>query len=172
ASDEQEVKGVARRMMQMVADINEEHLPGAGRGAGVQVQCATCHGGVRIPIQIGDLLLQTLDSDGAEAALAEYRSLREEYYGRAAYDFGQNPLNQVTESLARRGDLEEALAIIRVNTEYNGDSPFPHVLEAQILMEMGNREDAVRAMERAVELDPESEQLRALLERMRSGGSG
>ncbi len=172
ASDEREVKGVARRMMQMVADINEEHLPGAGRAAGVQVECATCHGGVRIPIQISDLLLQTLDSEGADAAVAEYRQLRGEYYGRAAYDFGQNPLNQVTESLARRGDLEEALTVVRVNTEYNGTSPFPHVLEAQILMEMGNQEGAVEAMERAVELDPDSEQLRALLERMRSGGDG
>ncbi|NNF25889.1 MAG: hypothetical protein HKN73_01535, partial [Gemmatimonadetes bacterium] len=97
--------------------------------------------------------------------------LREEYHGRAAYDFGQGPLNTVTETLALRGALDEALSVIRLNVEYNGDQPFPHVLEAQILMEMGDREGAVAAMERAIELAPESDQFREMLERMR-GGAG
>lgn len=170
ASDEREVKGVARRMMQMVTDINEEHLPAAGRGSGIEVACVTCHSGVRIPVQIGDLLLETLERDGIESALSEYRELRGEYYGRAAYDFGQGPLNTVSETLARRGELDHALAVIQVNVEYHADEPFPHALKAQILMQMGDTEGAVAAMERAVELAPESEQFRAMLERMRGGG--
>ena len=170
ATDERDVKVVARRMMEMVARINEEHLPAAGRGGGMEVSCVTCHSGVRIPIQIGDLFLQTLETDGVEAAVTEYRQLRDEYYGRAAYDFGQGPLNAAAETLARRGDLSDALSVIRVNVEYNEGEPFPHALEAQILMQMGDREGAVAAMERAVELDPDSQQFRALLERMRGGG--
>ena len=170
SSDEREVKGVARDMMRMVAAINDDHLPAAGRAGATQVACVTCHSGVRIPAQIGDVLLATLESDGVEAAVSEYRELRDEYFGRAAYDFGQGPLNTVAETLARRGDMEEALSVIQMNVEYNGDQPFPHVLHAQILMQMEDREGAVAAMERAVELAPDSEQFRALLERMRGEG--
>ena len=172
ASDERDPKVVARGMMEMVDQINEHLLPAAGRGGDVVVGCKTCHGGVAIPMEIDDLLLRTVEEEGVDAAITEYRQLREEYYGRAAYDFGQGPVNTAAETLGRQEALEEALAVIRLNTrEFHTEEPFPLVLEAGILMGMDDREGAIRALERAVELDPDSEFLRAQLERTRGAGN-
>ena len=36
---------------------------------------------------LGDILLQKIEAEGIEAATAEYRHLREQYYGGFSYDF-------------------------------------------------------------------------------------
>ncbi|MGI9626921.1 MAG: c-type cytochrome [Longimicrobiales bacterium] len=169
ASDEREVKVVARGMMRMLGDINSELIPSAGRPNHATVGCVTCHGGIQVPVALGDLMLETVEEEGLESAVARYREVRAEYYGGRAYDFSQGQLNNVTETLARQGDLEDALAIARLNIEFNNEA-FPHALEAEILMELGDLEAAIQAMERAVELAPDSPFFKQQLERMRNPG--
>jgi photosynthetic reaction center cytochrome c subunit len=50
ASDDNELKLVAREMMRMTKQINEKWFPEAG---GEVVTCRTCHGGRRIPAPEG-----------------------------------------------------------------------------------------------------------------------
>ena len=170
ASDDKDTKSVARGMMRMLTAINTEHVPAAGRDAATQVGCVTCHRGVREPRALRDVILTTVQDEGVDAAVARYRELREEYYGRAAYDFGAGSLNSVSETLARSGNPDAALAVIQLNIEHNPEEPWPNVLEAQILMQSGQRDAAIRSMERAIELDPANEFYRQQLERMRSAG--
>ncbi|MDX1577199.1 MAG: c-type cytochrome [Gemmatimonadota bacterium] len=167
ASDEKETKRVARGMMTMLEEINETLIPAAGRSDHERVQCATCHGGIAVPVQLRDVMLRAVEEEGPEAAVAKYRELRERYYGRAAYDFGSGQLNEVAETLAGREAYDEALAIIRLNIEHHPDEAFPNFIEAQVRIRMEDREGAIRALERAVELEPETPFFRSQLERLR-----
>lgn len=65
------------------------------------------------------LLAQTIDDKGIEAAIAQYRDLRKKEYGSGAYDFGETPLNQLTEALLKQHKNKEAAAIMELNTEVN-----------------------------------------------------
>jgi hypothetical protein len=55
----------------------------------VQVTCATCHRGVSRPMPLETLMQATATAAGADSATRLYRALRERYYGRDSYDFGE-----------------------------------------------------------------------------------
>ena len=85
---------VAREMFLMVDWLNASVQEATGKPASevTRVTCATCHRGVPIPMQIADIMWQTSMKQGAEAAVAQYRDLRSRFYGRQAYDFGEDAL--------------------------------------------------------------------------------
>lgn len=168
ASDEKETKRVARTMMRMRAAINGEWIASTGREAPVMVECVTCHRGLSRPVRLEDELREALAEGGVDSALARYRELRDEYYGSAAYDFGAGTLNGLVETLTREGELEAALALIRLNLEHYPEEPYPRFLEAQALAASGDREAAIASLERAVELAPDVEFYRMQLERLRA----
>lgn len=124
-SDDKPTKVKAREMLRMVQAINGEHLATLDDRADppVTVQCATCHGGRTTPRQLEDELVLAYEAGGLDSTLARYRALREEYYGRAAYDFGSVPLVTVAEAVAPRS-LPEATRLLALNVEMNPTSPF------------------------------------------------
>lgn len=124
ASDDKETKRTARRMLVMMTAIQKDYIALLGRERPVQVDCFTCHHGVSRPEAIEDLVEETLESSGIEAALTRYRSLREEHYGSAAYDFSEIPLNRLGERLIRAGKAEAAVAVLGLNAEFHRDSPW------------------------------------------------
>jgi hypothetical protein len=52
---------------------------------------------------------------GADSAVRAYRALRERYYGRAAYDFGEASLNVAAFRLGRERHFTEAFALLDLN---------------------------------------------------------
>src|ERR1700683_2471015 len=89
-------KDLARAMMAMTRDINAKVSaivrPGetaAQTAPREEVQCVTCHRGVPIPRQLSEILVERLKTQGAAAAIEQYRELRKQFYGRQAYDFGE-----------------------------------------------------------------------------------
>lgn len=69
ASDEKPLKLVAREMMKMQVELNEQHFPGQGE----RINCWTCHRGERIPpLSSGltdakrDAVLQEVEKETAE----------------------------------------------------------------------------------------------------------
>jgi len=168
AADDKDEKLVARGMLTMVSEINDKLIPDAGRTDHEQVQCVTCHRGVRFPVPLGDLILRTIDARGTDAAVQRYKDLRDEFYGRSAYDFGAESLNSVAQAMARQhNDPEGALTFIRLNIEVNPDDASPHAIEGQILSQMGDKEGALASLERALELDPGNEAYQRLLDRLK-----
>lgn len=165
ASDEPEHKRIARTMMRMVADINENHLAALD----AKVQCFTCHHGVQEPQRINDILMETITEEGVEAGLAKYKEMREEYYGRAAYDFSSGPLNDVAEQLAEKEDLDGAVAVMQKNIELNPDEAYPHILLAQIYAQKGDKEAAIANAKRALEIEPDNGYAKRVLGRLESG---
>ena len=169
ATDKLEEKKTARVMMKMVTQINEELLPKTGRESLVQVRCVTCHRGIEEPESLDHLLLEVIEEDGVDAAAAKYGELREKYYGKGSYAFGPGTLNSVAETLAReRSDPDGAITLMKLNVEANPDAVFSHMMLGQLHFMKGDQEAAVTSIERALELEPDNQRAKQMLERMRS----
>src|SRR6185295_8969367 len=95
-------KDIARQMIAMTRDLNTRVQTATGKPAAeaAQVKCITCHRGVTIPRQLPDIISQTYREKGAAAAADQYRDLHKQYYGHAAYDFGEDTLVGVAQPLA------------------------------------------------------------------------
>jgi hypothetical protein len=156
ATDEKAVKRTARVMMKMVEDINGRQLKGieTGRAETTRVQCVTCHRGLTVPKPIHEILTTEIEANGVDAALVKYRELRKQYYGSAAYDFSQGPLNWIVEKLTRQQKLDDAFAIARANIELNPTEAWAHLLIGRLYLMRGENEPAIAAFKKGVELDP------------------
>lgn len=118
-SDDKVQKQKARAMLAMVRAINRDHLAALpGRvDPPLTVTCATCHRGVPIPRPIEDVVVATYQRAGLDSAVAQYRALRGQFYGRNAYDFGDGPLADAADRVAGMGKGADGLALHRLNVE-------------------------------------------------------
>ncbi len=158
-SDEREAKRVARVMMRMVQTVNDDLLaPGlteAGRAESLEVRCATCHHGNSRPVSLGDVLTEELASDGIDAMLARYDSLREQNYGGWSYDFSEGSLLRLAGRLAATGNIEAAMAAIDKNLEFHPNSATTRITQGQLLGQAGDMEGARAAFQECLAADPE-----------------
>jgi tetratricopeptide (TPR) repeat protein len=131
-SDDKRTKLTARVMLEMVKQINAQHLSLIPERPtpGVEVTCMTCHRGVARPADLAALVLDAVTQSSADSAVRLYRGLRERFYGRAAYDFGEVSLNSASEGLAAQRRFDDALRLLQLNAEF-----FP--ASAQIYARMG-----------------------------------
>jgi hypothetical protein len=119
AADSKEEKRTARVMLKMVADINRDYLGKIGKTSPLQVQCVTCHHGLARPQTIDSVFTADLEKKDLVSAISEYKDLRQKYYGTARYDFGETPLNVLTEKLLKQDKNKEAVAVMDLNAEFN-----------------------------------------------------
>jgi Photosynthetic reaction centre cytochrome C subunit len=119
AADDKDPKKTARVMLQMVAAINHDYVSKIGKPPSVKVECATCHRGLTQPRMLNSVLADTIEKEGIDAATRQYHDLRGQYYGTGQYDFGETPLNQLTESLLAKNKNKEAVAIMEMNFAAN-----------------------------------------------------
>jgi hypothetical protein len=155
---------VAREMFLMVDQVNAAIQTATGKppSQATRVTCATCHRGVPIPMQIGDIMWQTAVRQGGVAAVEQYRELRSRFYGRQAYDFGELALIPMSERLANvRPDA--AVALLRMNVEFHPDSVQSHISLAYALTRNRDYQGAIAALQEALRLDPSSGVARGML---------
>lgn len=69
---------------------------------------------------VGELLYQIIQSEGTDAAIAQYKELRAE--GSSRYDLGENRLNQFGYRLLNENNVEAAVAIFKLNAEMHPES--------------------------------------------------
>ena len=141
-------KRTARRMVEMVSAINRENFMGRQ-----VVTCWTCHRGLARPQPLGEALREALDAAGLDSAVLAYRNLRERYYGSAAYDFGEETLNQLGFSLARARRLEAGLGILDLNAEFFPNSPGVLHTRGEAYLVSGDTVSALAAYRRALAAD-------------------
>jgi hypothetical protein len=164
AADEKRTKLVARQMMRMVQEINARLDTIPGRTApGLEVTCRTCHRGVSRPVPLSTLIIDVATTAGADSALRAYRALRARYYGRDAYDFGEQSLNVAAFRLGRAGKFDDAFALLRVNEEQFPRSSGMYVFRGNINLMRGDTTSAERAYREAVRLDPANEEAKGRL---------
>jgi len=157
AKDEKRTKLVARQMMRMVEEINRRidtlpHDHGEPHDS-LRVTCNTCHRGVSRPVPLEQLIAETAQGAGADSAARTYRALRERYFGRAAYDFGEPTLNVAAFRLGRAGKFDEAFAILKLNEEQFPSSSNAAVFRGNITLMKGDTAGAIAAFREAVRRD-------------------
>jgi tetratricopeptide (TPR) repeat protein len=137
-ADDKVTKRKARQMLRIVQAINDEYLTDLTDRAEppVEVRCATCHRGVTEPRPIEDIVVMTFERAGIDSAIARYRELRAEYYGRASYDFGDVPLIDAARAVRRRTTLADAVKLLDLNLEYHPDEPFARQMHAAGTIEL------------------------------------
>ncbi len=123
ASDQNPNKGRAREMYRMLGAI-DEHLkkiePSGDKR--VNMWCHTCHQGRPRPMTLEEELGEAYRRSGITAAVARYHDLRERYYGRGAYDFGERALSAFAHVLMAGGDHDGAIAVLRLNASEHPQS--------------------------------------------------
>jgi len=119
SSDDKPAKNKARAMLRMTDDINKTMLPKVPSRAEprVEVNCATCHHGLRLPKSLQTTLFEIVEKDGAAAAVARYTELRADM-ALGAYNFGQWEINELARRLAEAKNTSAAIAILEMNGEY------------------------------------------------------
>ncbi len=95
-------KDIARQMIAMTREINARVQAASGKAAGqaASVHCLTCHRGTPVPQKLTDIVLRTLRDKGPDAAVAEYKELRQKFYARDTYDFSETDLLNLAQRLA------------------------------------------------------------------------
>jgi hypothetical protein len=157
AKDEKRTKLTARQMMRMVEEINRriDTLPHDHdqRHDTLRVTCATCHRGVSRPVPLEQLIAETAQGSGVDSATRAYRALRERYYGRASYDFGEPTLDIAAFRLARAGKFDEAFAMLKLNEEQFPNSSNAATFRGNINLLKGDTTAAIASFREAVKRD-------------------
>jgi len=157
AKDEKRTKLVARQMMRMVEEINHrvDTLPHDHdqKHDTLRVTCMTCHRGVSRPVPLEQLIAETAQTAGADSATRAYRALRERYFGRAAYDFGEPTLDIAAFRLGRAGKYDEAFAILKLNEEQFPNSSNLSTFRGNIHLMRADTAAAVAAFREAIKRD-------------------
>jgi tetratricopeptide (TPR) repeat protein len=168
ASEDRETKHTARGMMRMVRAINGDLMPdiqGLEDGR-MQVGCITCHRGAPRPLMLEDTLGTVARRLGADSAVAAYRALRTQYYGRFTYDFGERSLTTVAQRLAAEGRPADARRILELNAEQFPSSAGVAYELGRVLEALGERDRAIEQYRRALSIQANhrqaQERLRAL----------
>lgn len=167
--DADEDKQKARHMLRMVRTINEDLLAGlpSRDQPAVRVNCVTCHHGLARPRTLEDVLEQTVITAGVDSAVAQYRGLRESYFGSGAYDFSAQRLMELARMLTAGGRTAEALRLLQLNVEYHPHSVATWVQIGDLHALRSERDAAIAAYEKALELDPQHQQASRRLQQIR-----
>jgi hypothetical protein len=169
ASDEKETKRTARTMLRMVDAINQQYISKLDIKTAARVECVTCHHGLTKPVSMNALLAETIDKKGLDSALELYRDLRKKSFGAGQYDFGETPLNQLTEALLKQHKAREAAAIMEMNVEFNA----PPGMWTRNLLAMAhaanNETDKAKTdFQKILEIDPQNAFAKQQLEKLNS----
>ena len=156
-SDEKAMKLKAREMLRMVQAINTKHVPALNDidpATRVEVRCVTCHRGRPQPKLIQDVLDEQLAAGGAQAAIAKYGELREQFYGSHSYDFSELSLPMYAQALVGKGETDAAIEFATINTQHYPESYFSFFVLAELNAAAGHNEAAIKSYQRAAELNP------------------
>jgi tetratricopeptide (TPR) repeat protein len=91
---------------------------------------------------------------GAAAAVAEYRDLRRQYYGSQAYDFREDSLLLAAQRATQDNRPDDALALLTLNMEFFPMGARSYQAQSVAYQRKNDRENAIKALQRAIELDP------------------
>ncbi len=166
-TDNKDMKRVAREMIKLVGNINT-NISSLNRGDEHQytrVVCTTCHRGQANPFLIEQVLNKQIAEGGAEAAKPSYVDLKQKYYGGHTYDFTGFTLAEYSYSLLTDGDPENALQMSKFSTEQFPNEPYAHTILGNILSRLEKYNEAIKAYEKSLSINPDQAATRRQLER-------
>ena len=162
SSDDKPAKNKARAMLRLTDEINTTMLPKVPSRAEprVDVTCATCHHGLRLPKSLQTTLFEIVQKDGAPAAVAKYKELRADMT-LGAYNFGQWEINELARRLAEAKNTAGAIAILEMNGEYYPKSAEIDYQIAELHLARGEKDKALQRFKTALDKAPDDTRLKA-----------
>jgi glyoxylase-like metal-dependent hydrolase (beta-lactamase superfamily II) len=115
---------------------------------------------------ISEPLSLTIVEKGIEAALDQYRELKESQPGD--YNFGENELNMLGYQLLWRDMTDAAVKVFKLNIEAYPQSANPYDSLGEAYVAIGNKKLAIESYEKALAMNPEFPSSIAALERLKS----
>ena len=164
ASDQKRTKLVARQMMRMVQEVNRriDSIP-ARPSPAVTVACVTCHRGVSRPVPLASISTDVATTLGSDSAIATYCALRDRYYGRDAYDFGELSLSSAAFRTARAGKVDDAFALLRLNEQLFPGTAALSIIRGNIYLMRTDTASATAAFREAIRRDSTNDEARGRL---------
>jgi hypothetical protein len=171
ASDANPKKNIARKMILMSREVTAKLPEITGKPAAevTSLRCATCHRGVAIPKLLPDILTETASKSGVSAAVEQYRTLRKQYYGGQSYDFSEPALVGLANQLAGSNKPDDAIAFLQLNAEFYPNSATTYAAMGQAYARKNDKENAVKSLEKAVQLDPNNQPVKRQLDQLKGG---
>lgn len=117
-------------------------------------------------ISIAEVMLSTILDVNVEAAISQYKELKanepDDYY------FKESELNKLGYQLFQVGKIPEALEILKLNVEEYPNSSNVYDSLGEAYMVSGNNELAIVNYEKSLQLNPENENAKQMLEKLGS----
>jgi tetratricopeptide (TPR) repeat protein len=169
--DDKVNKRKARAMLEMVHRINDDLLPTLPERdrPTLAVECKTCHRSLPKPFLLRTELHRVLDRDGIAAAVHRYRELREKEAMSGAYDFGEWEMNELAREVEAAGNALAAIAFLKLNAEFYPESASISGMLGPLYEQLGQKDDAIAAYRRVLELNPQSQSAQARLRALTGG---
>jgi hypothetical protein len=160
---------IGRGMIATTREINEKIVAATGKAPTevTRVTCITCHRGVPIPGQLSDIIAKTAVEKGPDAAVAQYRDLREQFYGRQSYDFGEETLLTSAQQVVRVKP-PSSIPLLRLNLEFYPKSVRSYTQIAFAYTRSLDDEAAITTLEKALEIEPDNGMIKGQLEQLKS----
>ena len=117
------------------------------------------------PIGLADIIQDTLDAQGLDAALQQFADLKAQKFGEAYVSEGQ--LNGLGYRLMSRQRLPHALAVLTWALEIYPTSGDLYDSLGEIQRKAGLREEAIKSYERSLALNPANDNAKKMLAEMR-----
>ena len=159
ASDDKPAKVTARAMLRMVDQINNTMLAALPSRAEprVIVGCATCHHGLALPKSLQTTMIELVNKDGAGAAVATYRQLRQDTMVAGKYNFGEWEVNEAARRLTEAGKTAEAIALLEMNGEFYPKSAAIDFAIAELHRARKENNQAIARYRAALEKNPQNQ---------------
>jgi len=162
-SDDNPNKNRAREMLRMLDDINQ-HLKNIQFSGDQRVNmwCNTCHRGRPRPMTLEEELGEQYRTKGVEPALDYYAELKQKYYGRGPYDFGENSLNAFGYQVLEK-DPAAAVEVFRLNAAEFPQSGNVWDSLAEAYMKSGNLQKAEEYYQKSLARDANNQNAKDML---------
>jgi pentatricopeptide repeat protein len=166
ASDDNPNKNRAREMYRMLGSINDQlkNIQPSGDQR-VNMWCDTCHRGRPRPTTLQEELGEQYRKKGVEAALDHYADLKQKYYGRGPYDFGENSLNAFGYEVLKN-DAPGAVQVFRLNAAEFPQSGNVWDSLAEAYMKAGDLKKAEEYYQKAVTRDATNQNAKDILKKL------
>ncbi len=156
ASDDKDNKRIARVMLKMTNNINDDYiaqLKDFGENI-IEVKCVTCHHGVKQPKTLAQDLMGVIKRKGVDEAVNTYHDLYKQYYGGFSYNFKDNSLSELIHMLIEDKNYDAAVKISNLNIEMYPNSGLAYFALGESYEASGDKTKAVENIKKAIELSP------------------